>query len=149
QLPAPGSAAHRAIARQAVRESLVLLKNNKHTLPLDPHSNILVIGPGANDIGMQSGGWTVDWQGTHNTNADFPGATSIQAGIEAAVKGGGGQVVSRVEDAPVAAIVVYGEKPYGEFQGDRETLELATTDGYLGLLKRLQAAHIPVISLFI
>ena len=74
------------IARQAVRESLVLLKNNKHTLPLDPHTSILVAGIGANDIGMQSGGWTVDWQGNHNTNADFPGGTSIQAGIEAAVK---------------------------------------------------------------
>src|SRR5262249_3807899 len=61
-----GSAAHREIARQAVRESLVLLKNNHHTLPLDPRARILVIGPGADDIGMQSGGWTVDWQGDHN-----------------------------------------------------------------------------------
>jgi beta-glucosidase len=149
QLPAPGSAAHRAIARQAVRESLVLLKNNQHTLPLDPRSNILVTGAGANDIGMQSGGWTVDWQGNHNTNADFPGGTSILAGIEAAVKAGGGKVVTRVEDAPAAAIVVYGEKPYAEFQGDRETLELATADGHLELLKRLRDAHIPVISLFV
>jgi beta-glucosidase len=149
QLPAPGAAAHRAIAHQAVRESLVLLKNNKHTLPLDPHASVLVAGIGANDIGMQSGGWTVDWQGNHNTNADFPGATSIQAGIEAAVKAGGGKVVTRIEDAPAAAIVVYGEKPYAEFQGDRETLEFTATDGHLELLKRLQAAHIPVISLFI
>ena len=149
QLPAPGSAAHRAIARQAVRESLVLLKNNGHALPLDPHSNILVAGVGANDIGMQSGGWTVDWQGNHNTNADFPGATSILAGIEAAVKAGGGKVVTRIEDEPAAAIVVYGEKPYAEFHGDRETLEFTAADGHLELLKRLRAAHIPVISLFI
>jgi beta-glucosidase len=149
QLPAPGSAAHRALARQAVRESLVLLKNNKHTLPLDPNTSILVAGVGANDIGMQSGGWTVDWQGNHNTNADFPGATSIQAGIEAALKAGGGKVVTRIEDNPAAAIVVYGEKPYAEFQGDRETLEFTAADGHLELLKRLQAAHIPVISLFI
>src|SRR3954469_15973294 len=149
QLPAPGSAAHRAVARRAVRESLVLLKNNKHPLPLDPHSNILVAGIGANDIGMQTGGWTVDWQGNHNTNADFPGGTSILAGIEAAVKVAGGKVVTHVEDAPAAAIVVYGEKPYAEFQGDRETLEFTAADGHLELLKRLQAAHIPVISLFI
>jgi beta-glucosidase len=149
QLPAPGSAAHRAIARQAVRESLVLLKNNKHTLPLDPNTSILVAGVGANDIGMQSGGWTVDWQGNHNTNADFPGATSIQAGIETALKAGGGKVVTRLEDNPAAAIVVYGEKPYAEFQGDRETLEFTAADGHLELLKRLQAAHIPVISVFI
>ena len=149
QLPAPGSAAHRAIARQAVRESLVLLKNNKHTLPLDSSAGILVAGVGANDIGMQSGGWTVDWQGNHNTNADFPGGTSIQAGIEAALKAGGGKVVTRIEDNPAAAIVVYGEKPYAEFQGDRETLEFTAADGHLDLMKRLQAAHIPVISLFI
>ena len=149
RLPPPGSPAHRAIARQAVRESLVLLKNNKHTLPLDPHSNILVAGIGANDIGMQSGGWTVDWQGNHNSNADFPGATSILAGIEAAVQAGGGKVVTRVEDEPAAAIVVYGEKPYAEFQGDRETLEFTANDAHLELLKRLRAAHIPVVSLFI
>jgi beta-glucosidase len=149
QLPAPGSAAHRATARQAVRESLVLLKNNKHTLPLDPNASVLVAGVGANDIGMQSGGWTVDWQGNHNTNADFPGATSIQAGIEAAVQAGGGKIVTRIEDNPAAAIVVYGEKPYAEFQGDRETLEFTAADGHLELLKRLRAAHIPVISLFI
>jgi len=148
-LPAPGSAPHRAIARQAVRESLVLLKNNRRTLPLDPHSTILVAGVGADDIGMQSGGWTVDWQGNHNTNADFPGATSILAGIEAAVQAGGGKVVTRLEDAPAAAIVVYGEKPYAEFQGDRENLEFTAADGHLELLQRLRAAHIAVISLFI
>jgi beta-glucosidase len=98
---------------------------------------------------MQTGGWTVDWQGNHNTNADFPGGTSILAGIEAAVKAAGGKVVTHVEDTPAAAIVVYGEKPYAEFQGDRENLEFTATDGHLDLLKRLQAAHIPVISLFI
>ncbi len=149
RLPALGSAAHRAIARQAVRESLVLLKNNRQVLPLDPHSNILVAGAGANDIGMQCGGWTVDWQGNHNTNAEFPGATSVLAGIEAAVRAGGGKVVERIEDGPAAAIVVYGEKPYAEFQGDRENLEFADHDGHLELLKRLRAAHIPVVSLFI
>ena len=93
-LDAPGSAAHRAIARQAVRESLVLLKNNHNTLPLDPHSRILVTGPGADNIGMQSGGWTVDWQGNHNTNADFPGATSILSGIQTVVRAAGGEVVT-------------------------------------------------------
>jgi beta-glucosidase len=148
-LAAPGSAAHRAIARQAVRESLVLLKNNHNTLPLDPHSRILVTGPGADNIGMQTGGWTVDWQGNHNTNADFPGATSILSGIETAVAAAGGAVVTRLDDKPAAAIVVYGEGPYAEFQGDRETLEFAPADEHLDLLKKLHAANIPVISLFI
>jgi beta-glucosidase len=149
-----GSAAHREIARQAVRESLVLLKNNRHTLPLDPHSRILVTGTGADDIGMQSGGWTVDWQGDHNTNADFPGATSILAGIQAAARAAGGEVTARIDDIdtrkPAAAIVVYGETPYAEFQGDRETLEFSPQDAaHLQTLRKLRAANIPVISLFI
>ena len=55
----------------------MLLKNNGGLLPLDPHARMLVAGAGADDIGMQSGGWTIDWQGDHNTNADFPGGTSI------------------------------------------------------------------------
>jgi beta-glucosidase len=153
-LASVGSAAHRAVARQAVRESLVLLKNNAMTLPLDPHSHILVTGPGADDIGMQSGGWTIDWQGDHNTNADFPGATSILGGIRAAVAAAGGTVVTSTDsidaEKPAAAIVVYGETPYAEFEGDRETLEFsAAGQADLKTLKRLRAAHIPVVSVFI
>jgi beta-glucosidase len=149
-----GSAAHREIARQAVRESLVLLKNNHQALPLDPHSRILVTGAGADNIGMQSGGWTVDWQGDHNTNADFPGATSILAGIQAAVGAAGGEVTTRIDDIdtrkPAAAIVVYGETPYAEYQGDRETLEFSPQDTtHLETLRKLRAANIPVITLFI
>jgi len=154
QLATLGSAAHREIARQAVRESLVLLKNNRHALPLDPHSRILVTGAGADHIGLQSGGWTVDWQGDHNTNADFPGATSILAGIQAAVGAAGGEVTTRIDDIntskPAAAIVVYGETPYAEFQGDRETLEFSPQDAaQLETLRRLRAANIPVVSVFI
>jgi beta-glucosidase len=149
-----GSAAHRELARQAVRESLVLLKNNHHTLPLDPQAHILVIGPGADDIGMQGGGWTVNWQGDHNTNADFPGGTSILEGIKAAVAAAGGQVTTRIDDIdrrkPDAAIVVYGETPYAEFEGDRQTLEFSQPDAaHLETLRRLHVANIPVISLFI
>ena len=70
---------HRAIAREAVRKSLVLLKNNEKLLPLPLAANVLVAGDAANDIGKQAGGWTLSWQGTGNTNKDFPGATSIYA----------------------------------------------------------------------
>jgi beta-glucosidase len=149
-----GSAAHRAIARESVRKSLVLLKNEDGILPLDPHSRILVAGDAADDIGMQSGGWTIDWQGAHNRNADFPGATSIFSGIERAARAAGGSAtLSRdgtFSKKPDAAIVVFGENPYAEFEGDRETLEFAPGDEReLQLLRHLKGQGIPTISVFL
>lgn len=149
-----GAAAHRDIARQAVRESLVLLKNERGTLPLSPHAHLLVAGQAADDIGTQSGGWTVDWQGDHNLREDFPGATSIFAGIRAAVTAAGGTAElstdGRYEARPDAAIVVYGEGPYAEFEGDRETLEYwPGNERDLELLRRLHSQGIPVISVFL
>ena len=148
-----GSAPHRALAREAVRKSLVLLKNDKGTLPLNPRAKILVAGDAADSIGVQTGGWTIDWQGDHNTNADFPGATSIFAGIDAAVRAGGGTAVlskdGRYTDKPDAAIVVFGEGPYAEFEGDRENLEFSPSDKHeLELLRRLRAAGIPTVTVF-
>jgi beta-glucosidase len=149
-----GSAAHRAIARQAVRESLVLLKNEHGILPLKPDAHVLVAGEAADDIGTQCGGWTIDWQGDHNSNADFPGATSIFAGIKAAVSAAGGTAVlspdGTFSDKPDVAIVVFGEGPYAEFEGDRETLEYGLYDQRdLELLRRLHARGIPVIAVFL
>jgi beta-glucosidase len=149
-----GSAAHRAIAREAVRKSLVLLKNSAHVLPLNPHANVLVAGAAADDIGVQSGGWTIDWQGDHNSNADFPGATSIYAGIKAAVtRGGGSAILSRdgsFTQKPDVAIVIFGEAPYAEFEGDRETLEYSPDDKTdVSTLRRLRASGIPTIGVFI
>jgi len=149
-----GSPAHRAIAREAVRKSLVLLKNNRQLLPLDAHARILVTGALADDIGAQCGGWSIDWQGDHNSNADFPGATSIFGGIKAAVEAAGGSVELSPDGSfrqrPAAAIVVYGETPYAEFEGDRETLEFSPDDhSHLQLLRRLHALGIPVVSVFI
>jgi beta-glucosidase len=149
-----GSPQHRAIAREAVRKSLVLLKNSHGLLPLNPHTRVLVAGDAADDIGMQSGGWTIDWQGDRNSNADFPGATSIYAGIEAAVTRAGGSAVlsrdGRFVTKPDVAVVVFGEAPYAEFEGDRETLEYAPGDKkILALLQRLRASGVPTVSLFI
>ncbi|MBP8286621.1 MAG: glycoside hydrolase family 3 protein, partial [Rhodoferax sp.] len=84
---------HKAVARDAVRKSLVLLKNQAGLLPLSASGKVLVAGNGADDIGKQSGGWTLSWQGTGNSNADFPNGTSIYGGIAAAVKAGGGKAV--------------------------------------------------------
>jgi beta-glucosidase len=149
-----GSAAHRALAREAVRKSLVLLKNDHATLPLDPHGKILVAGDAADSIGAQAGGWTIDWQGDHNRNADFPHATSIFGGIQAATTAAGGSAVlskeGKFSEKPDAAIVVFGESPYAEFEGDRETLEFSPSDKHeLALLRRLHAAGVPTVAVFL
>ncbi|WP_404340967.1 glycoside hydrolase family 3 protein [Pseudoalteromonas mariniglutinosa] len=149
-----GSAEHREIAKQAVRESLVLLKNKQQLLPLSPTAKVLVAGQGADNIGMQSGGWTITWQGTGNQNSDFPGGTSILDGIERTVEQAGGQVEYDLNGAfssrPDVAIVVFGEQPYAEGNGDLDNLEYQRgnkTD--LALLQKLKEAGIPVVSLFI
>ena len=114
----------------------------------------MVAGDAADSIGAQTGGWTIDWQGDRNRNADFPGATSIYAGIKAAVQAAGGSVELREDgqfaEKPDAAIVVFGEHPYAEFQGDRETLEFSPNDKHeLKLLRNLRAAGVPTVAVFL
>ncbi len=149
-----GAPEHRAVARQAVRESLVLLKNKNNLLPLAPKQKVLVAGDGADNIGKQAGGWSVTWQGTGNVNSDFPGATSIYAGINQAVSAAGGKATLSVDgsfkEKPDVAIVVFGEDPYAEMQGDVGSMAYkprSTTDW--DLLKKLRSQGIPVVSLFI
>jgi beta-glucosidase len=149
-----GSAEHRAVARQAVRESLVLLKNKGNLLPLPPKLNILVAGDGADNIPKQSGGWTITWQGTEVSNKDFPHGQSIWSGISDAVRAAGGQATLNPEGAftkkPDVAVVVFGENPYAEMIGDRPTVEYSPSDKKdLELLKRLKAAGIPVVAVFL
>ena len=149
-----GAQQHRDIARKAVRESLVLLKNKGGILPLNPKQNILVAGNGANNITKQSGGWTITWQGTGNQNSDFPGATSIYQGLKAQITAAGGSVTLSEEgdyqQKPDVAIVVFGEDPYAEGHGDRADLEYQAGDKKdLALLQKLKAQGIPVVSVFI
>ena len=149
-----GSTAHRQIARKAVAESLVLLKNKNNILPLAAKSNVLIAGSGADNIGQQSGGWSITWQGTGNENKDFPGATSIYQGISNAIKAGGGQTTLSVEghykNKPDAAIVVFGETPYAEGQGDLSDLYYgARSPKDLELLKKLKKENIPTIAVFL
>ncbi|WP_193161975.1 glycoside hydrolase family 3 N-terminal domain-containing protein [Microbulbifer hainanensis] len=149
-----GGAEHRALARRAVRESLVLLKNRHGLLPLNPRQNILVAGPGADSIAMQSGGWSVSWQGAGIPNDKFPNATSIYAGIRRAVAKAGGSVElapdGNFKHKPDVAVVVFGEQPYAEGMGDRNTLEFeAGNKKSLTLLKSLKARGIPVVSVFL
>lgn len=147
-----GNAEHRAIARQAVRESLVLLKNKNQLLPIKAGSKILVAGDGADNIGKQAGGWSISWQGTGNVNSDFPGATSIYKGIADAAKANGSKVTLSAagdyQQKPDVAVVVFGENPYAEMQGDINKLDYAS-DKELKLLQKFKAQGIPVVSLFI
>lgn len=136
-----GSKEHRALAREAVAQSLVLLKNDNSVLPIDKNINhIRVAGSAANNIGNQAGAWTVNWQGINGN--DLPGATSIIDGIKNAVSENT-RVDYRtlgnfVDDGKIAdlGIAVVGEQPYAEGVGDREYPILYAED--LEAIKKLQ-----------
>lgn len=149
-----GSPAHRAIARRAVRETLVLLKNNGGALPIDPRKRILVAGDGADNISRQSGGWTLTWQGAGLKNENFPGAQSIGAGLAEQVKAAGGTTEIATDGhfthRPDVAVVVFGEDPYAEFQGDIPNLMYRPGDDHdLELIKQLHGQGIPVVAVFL
>lgn len=118
----PKALVDRPLARRAVRASLVLLKNNDQLLPLRRGLKLLVVGKSADSLANQSGGWTISWQGSDNTNADFKNADSVLAAIRTA--NGAGAVTYSATGAGVdlskfdAVIVVIGETPYAETAGD-------------------------------
>ncbi len=138
---------HKDLARKAVQESLVLLKNDSQALPLSRDASlILVAGQGANDIGMQAGGWTIHWQGQKGN--DIPGTTILQ-GIQAAVSQNTKVEYSAFGTFPYrnltskadAAIVVIGEDPYAEGVGDTAYLSVNPAD----LVSRVKALANKVI----
>ena len=151
-----GSAAHRALAREAVRKSLVLLKNDG-VLPIKASARVLVAGPAARSIAAQAGGWSISWQGGDTTNADFPNGETIYAGIKAAVEAGGGTMINTLGESgakllfgekPDVAILVFGENPYAEYFGDLK-FALYNPREPLNMLKLLRSQGIPVVTVFL
>lgn len=148
-----GSEQHRKIAKQAVRESLVLLKNENKVLPLDKKTKkIVVVGEHANSSGLQSGGWTINWQGTKE---NYKGATTILDGIKKLAQG---EVIYDKEatgnhtDADLAIIVV-GETPYAEFMGDigdgNGTYKLTLTKEHQGYIDSYTKLGVKVVTVLV
>ena len=145
------SDSQRALAREAVQKSLVLLKNDG-TLPIRSSARVLITGPAAHDLRAQTGGWTLTWQGADTTVADFPRATSIEDGIKEAVNAGGGAIVDGVDDVaatkPDVAIVVFGEPPYAEGYGDLK-LPFYNARAPLTQLQQLRRKGVPTVAVFL
>ncbi len=138
-----GSAEHRAVARQAVRESVVMLKN-ENLLPLSRDlSKVIITGRGAHNIGMQCGGWSIHWQGGMG---DITEGTTILEGIVSSVSSST-QIEYSTDGAILAGadaiIVVVGEEPYAEGAGDRANLILSSED--LTLINRVEASGQPYV----
>ena len=149
-----GSAEHRALAREAVRKSVVLLKNENGTLPIADGARIHVVGPGADSIAKFSGGWTLSWQGRDHANADFPNGESFLSALRREAQAQGSRVTYSADasDMPADAdvvIAVYGEDPYAEFQGDRDTVDFTPNDFDTERLAGFRDGGARVVSVFI
>ncbi|MBN2514370.1 MAG: glycoside hydrolase family 3 C-terminal domain-containing protein [Sedimentisphaerales bacterium] len=140
-----GSLRHRQVARQAVRESLVLLKNQGKTLPLSKTAaRIHVAGKNADDIGNQCGGWTIDWQG--KSGAITTGGTTILSAIKKTVSANTQVTFSKDgtgAEGATLGVVVIGETPYAEMEGDRSDLALTAED--VQAVAEMKKAGIPVV----
>jgi beta-glucosidase len=139
------------LGRVAVRESLVLLKNDG-VLPVRSSARVLIAGGAARDVRAQTGGWTVSWQGADTLPADLPEATTIGDGLRAAIDAGGGRVVDASEDPaasrPDVAFVIFGEGPYAEGAGDLK-LPLYGSRAALSQLLYLRRLGIPTVAVFL
>lgn len=143
-----GSLQHREVARRCVRESLVLLKNQNNFLPLSKNlTRIHIAGKNAVDIGNQCGGWTISWQGQ---SGDITLGTSVYLGIKSAVSNS--TIVTYSFDGTNAqgadlGILIIGETPYAEGNGDRQDLSLDAQD--MAAINNFKAAGIPYVIILI
>ncbi|MFC3816773.1 glycoside hydrolase family 3 N-terminal domain-containing protein [Lysobacter sp. GCM10012299] len=146
---------HRELAREAVRESLVLLKNERKALPLKRGQRVLVVGKSADSFTNQTGGWTLTWQGTDNASADYLNADTVLTGLRDAL--GADHVTF---DATGTAnpgkfdvvVAVIGETPYAETNGDiigSDTMAHSRRHPEdLAVLKAAAAHGKPVVTVF-
>ena len=142
-----GSAAHRAVARDCVRQSLVLLKNEKNALPFSKElKHLAVVGAAADDLGCQCGGWTISWQG--KTGAVTHGGTTILAAIRQTA-GADTRITFSADGSAISGaetvLVVIGEQPYAEMKGDRSNLDVAPED--VALVEKARQSGARVVTL--
>jgi len=146
-----GSSEHKEVAREAVRKSLVLLKDEEQVLPISnetPH--ILVAGDAADNLGRQAGGWTIEWQGIDGNW--IPGTTILQ-GIKDAVSSETNVEYRQAGDFPLGTeladvgIVIVGETPYAEGVGDEEHPALSSED--LEVIDRVRAASKNIVVIIV
>jgi len=146
---AVGSPDHRKVARECVRQSLVLLKNSNHALPLSKNLRHLhVMGQAADDIGIQCGGWTISWQG--QAGPVIHGGTTILAAVRNTVAPDVEVTFSATGEnarGADAILVVVGEMPYAEGRGDSQDLRLSATN--LALIAKAKETGVPVITVLI
>ena len=151
-----GADEHKALAREAVRKSLVLLKNNDQVLPLSSTQRVYLAGSAVNNLEKQTGGWTLTWQGTENTAEDFPGATTIREAIVSHI--GEDKIVDSLSDADetTVAVVAIGEEAYAEFYGDikdHQTLGFANLKAAyaadLETIRSLKESGMTVVTIFL
>jgi len=148
------SPAVRDLARQAVRESLVLLKNDGGVLPLRRSGKILVVGKGADDLPMQTGGWSLTWQGDQTKTSDYPNGDTLLSALRKSL--GAGQVDYSADGTGVdprgysAVVMVAAENPYAEGKGDISfPASIRHTSRYpedLAALDRVSGKGVPVVT---
>ena len=154
-----GSKDHIALAREAVRESIVLLKNHNNNLPMNPNKKYLIVGEMSQQIENQMGGWTITWQGkswegVNLSNEDFPNTQSIFDSLSNFIIQKGGSVEyskdGSYKNKPDTVIFVYGETPYAEGEGDIVDLNFSKNNrNLLRKMRMFQKNNISVVSLFI
>jgi beta-glucosidase len=142
-----GSAEHRQVARECVQQSLVLLKNKRHALPLSKNlKHLVVVGKSADDLEIQCGGWTISWQGSGQLTRGTTILQAIRQTVSPETEVTFSSDGNDIKNAD-AVVVVIGELPYAEYKGDRTNLDLAPEDAIL--VARARAAGAPVVTLLL